>query len=100
MARMNPKRRLIAKLKKAQLEAHKARVSENAASTDNVQIMGASRKGNTFKANSSLAKFDTRIGSHKPPREKSWEGTGRPGKVIAGKFKPTKPGVRQRFAKS
>lgn len=87
MARMNPKRRAIARLKAELTAQHIAKVRAN---TEPLQ------GGNV---RSVLTRFDNRIGSLKPPRE-SWEGTGKAGKIVDGKFKPTKPGSRQRFAKS
>lgn len=87
MARMNPKRRLLAKLKAWDQQAHDCKVAAN---TEALQ-QGAVKSG--------LGKFDNRIGSLKPPRE-NWEGGSKQGKIVDGKFKPVIIGQRSRFAKS
>lgn len=87
MARMNPKRRLLAKLKGWNEQAHALTVAYNAEPLQDGKVKSA------------LSKFDNISGSLRAPRE-SWEGTGKAGKVVKGKFIPKKPGARQRFAKS
>lgn len=99
MARMNPKRRLLAKLAEFDKQAHDLTVAYNAGQSDNSQIMRVSRKGDISPAHSALAKFDNKVGSLRAPRE-TWEGTGKRGKIVNGTFKPAKVGARQRFAKS
>lgn len=87
MARKNPKRRLLAKLKAWDMQAHSLTVAANMEPLQSGPVRSA------------LSKFDNKVGSLRAPKE-TWEGTGKAGKVVRGKFVATRKGARQRFAKS
>lgn len=73
MARMNPKRRLIQRLKAEVIARHVEKVQTNAE-----PLQGG-------KVKSALSKFDNRIGRMNPPRE-IWEGQGRKPRKTSQRF--------------
>jgi len=87
MARLNPKRRLLARLKEWDKQAHALTVQANA---DPLQ---------DGKVRSCVQMFANKSGALRPPRE-NWEGVGKRGKVVGGKLKRVIPGTVGRFAKS
>lgn len=82
--RLNPQRRLIAKLKAFEAQAHSLTVAYN----EEPLQKGVVR--------SSLSPT-VQLTAYAVPRE-TWESAGKRGKIVGGKFKPVKVGAKQRFA--
>lgn len=93
MSRLNPKRRLLAKVAALRISMHEAKITQAKAMNPQMVATEGPMRDTSSKLRLLCAEHV------KAPREPSWEGAGKLGKVVKGEFKP-KSYAKTRFGKS